>query len=233
MITNFNLFGIEHIYSLVIPVITFLIFTFLAKRFPNKKKFISISFAILIIIVRCVRYAFDISIGEFELSKVFSLHVCNIDLILLLICLIKPSKKLFTFCFLIGIPTALSVALMPGRIHPEPGMLRAIFFIMSHMLLAVAPIYLQITYKYKIEKKELFTYYIVSFVGIIVMYIFNIVTNSNYMYLVFGPEGTVLEKLYNLLGKYFYTLSIFGLLIILITVFYLLSKFINRIVKIK
>lgn len=233
MITNFNLFGIEHIYSLIIPIMIGLIFLYLSKRFPEKKNAISIIFAILIIAMRCVRYAFDISIGEFDLLKVFSLHVCNIDLILLIICLFKPNKKLFTFCFLIGIPTALSVALMPGRIHPEPGMLRAVFFIMSHMLLAVAPIYLQITYKYKIEKKELFTYYMVSFIGIIGMYIFNIITNSNYMYLVYGPEGTVLEKMYNIFGKYFYTISIFSLLIILITVFYFLSKLINNIIKLK
>ena len=70
----------------------------------------------------------------------------------------SPNQKIFIFTFLIGIPTALMVALFPGSIHPEPGLMRAIFFIMSHMMLVVSSIYILITNKFNITKKDLYAY---------------------------------------------------------------------------
>jgi len=224
MITNFKAFGLEHIISIIIPILIGLLFLFMSKKYDNKKNIISIVLAIIIILIRSVRYLFDINIGVFNILDLLSLHVCNIDLILLIICLIKPNKKIFTFNFLIGIPTALSVALLPGKVHPDPGTIRAMFFIMSHMMLVMGAIYLKITYKFEITKKDLFNYYIFSFVGIIVMYIFNIITKSNFMYLIKAPSKTVLESLQNIGGNILYVVFIYLILITLITIFYLLSK---------
>ena len=106
--------------------------------------------ALKIISIRSVRYVFDIALGEFKLVDLISLHICHIVLILLIITLIKPNKKLFTFSYLIGIPTALSVALFPGSNHPDPGLSRAIFFIMSHTMIVMGAIFLQITNKYQL-----------------------------------------------------------------------------------
>ena len=222
MIDNFKLFGIEHILSILSAVVIGIIFILLAKKYDKKK--ISIILAITIILIRSVRYVFDINLGVFSVLDLVSLHICNIDLILLVICLFKPNKKIFTFTFLVGIPTALCVALMPGKVHPDPGMLRAIFFIMSHTMLVMGSIYLKITYKYEISKKNLLFYYLFSFIGIIIMYIFDVITKSNYMYLLEAPAKTFLATLYNTFGKYSYVLSIYLILMILITVLYFISK---------
>lgn len=228
MITNFKLFGVEHIISIIIPIILGIIFIFLSKKYPEKKKIISIILAITIIIIRSVRYVFDINIGVFELKDLISLHICNIDLYILIICLFKPNKKIFSFLFLIGIPTALSVALMPGKIHPDPGIIRAIFFIMSHMMLVMGAVYIGVTYNYEITKKNILFYYVFSLIGMIIMYIINIIAKSNYMYLISAPKGTILENFYNIFGKVFYPISIYIILIFLITLFYLISKLIYK-----
>lgn len=227
MLTNFQIFGIEHIIALLIPVVIGIIFIMLVKKYPNKRKQLSITLAILIILIRFVRYAFDIYLGDFAIEKLFSIHICNIDLIILIICLINPKEKLFVFTFLIGIPTALAVALFPGTTHPDPGMPRAIFFIMSHMMLVVGAIYLLITYKFKISFKDLKFYYIFSLIGMVIIYIFNSITNSNFMYLMEGPKDTILETLYNTLGPVIYIVSIYLILITLLTLLYFLYKLVK------
>lgn len=227
MIDNFQTFGFYHIISIIIPIIIGLIFIYIARKNPNKIKQISIYLAILIIIIRSIRYIFDICIGDFKIADLFSLHICHINLILLVICLIKPNRKIFAFTFLVGIPTALSVVLMPGHVHQTPGLLRAIFFIMSHMMLIMGSIYLLFTYKFEIKKKDLITYYIVAFIGIIIIYFVNLLLHSNFMYLNDPANNFILNKLYQN-GIPLYLLSIYLILVILFTVLYLIYKQISK-----
>lgn len=226
MLENFNIFGIEHSLSIAIPVLIGVIFILSALKYPKKQKIISISLALTIILIRSVRYIFDVQLGNFEILDLLSIHVCHIDLILLSIGLTWPNKKLFTFTFLIGIPTALAVALMPGQTHPDPGMSRAIFFIMSHVMLVMGSIFLLIVHRFRITKKELIFYYAFSLAGMILVFIFNIVTDSNYMYLMEGPKNTLLGSMYSGLGPILYLISIYIILLLLITTMYFIHKLI-------
>lgn len=220
MIDNFKLFGIEHIASIVIPIVLGCIFIILSKKFPKKARLIGIILAIFIFAIRSVRYVFDMQTGRFEVLDLLSLHICNINMYLLIFCLIWPNRKIFAFNFLVGIPTALAVVLMPGNIHPEPGVARAIFFIMSHMMLVMGAVYLLVVNRLNIYKKDLLFYYIFAFVGMMAVYIFNLITNANFMYLMSGPKGTVLEMMYQNLGSFLYILAIYGLLVSLFSFFY-------------
>lgn len=224
MITNFDLFSFEHILSLLIAVILGLIFIFLAKKFSNKKNLISIIFAITIILIRCVRYGFDIYYYDFKWEYLISFHICHINLVLLVICLFKPNQKLFTFTFLLGIPPALGVAILPGKIFADPGLLRAIFFIISHTLLVMGSLYLLIIYKFKITKKDLYNSYILSIIIMVLAYVYNIIMSRNYMYLMGGEEGTVLEVIYNYTGQFLYIVILYITLVLLTTLIYLIYK---------
>ncbi len=224
MITDFKLFGLEHIISIIIPISIGILFIIMANKFPHKRRLISILLAITIILIRSVRYIFDIQVGTFSVFDIFSLHVCNIDLILLAICLIWPNRKIFTFTFLIGIPTALAVALLPGQTHPDPGMARAIFFIMSHTMLVMGAIYLLAIYKFTITKKDIVFYYLFALIGIIAIYIFNTVTGANFMYLMQGPKNTVLGSMHTLFGPFLYIVMIYVILITLLTTLYFIYK---------
>lgn len=217
MISNFDLFGPVHLISIAIPILMVSILIYMYYQNPTNKY--NVILAISIILIRSVRYGFDIYYGLFNPLDLLSLHICHINLILLIICLIKPNQKIFMFTFLIGIPTALMVALFPGSIHPEPGLMRAVFFIMSHTMLVVSSIYILIINKFNITKKDLYAYYLYSFITIIVVYIYNVVMNSNFMYLVKGPKGTILETLDNTLGVG-YVLSIYLILCLLFTILY-------------
>lgn len=224
MITDFKLFGIEHIISIIIPVIIGILFIVAANKYPKKRGLVSILFAVTIILTRSVRYFFDIQLGEFSIFDILSLHVCNIDMILLAICLTWPNRKIFTFTYLIGIPTALAVALMPGHTHPDPGMARAIFFIMSHTMLVMGAVYLLAVYKFTITKKDIIFYYLFAFFGIIAIYIFNSITGANFMYLMEGPKNTVLGNMYTFFGPFLYICMIYIILVSLLTALYYIHK---------
>ncbi|MDD3187077.1 MAG: YwaF family protein [Bacilli bacterium] len=229
MIDNFEQFGFYHILSILIAISIGLFFIALSLKSKNVKK-VSIYLVISIIVIRSVRYIFDMYIGDFNILDLVSLHVCHINLILLIICLFKPNRNLFVFNFLIGIPTALSVILMPGSTHMYPGLLRAMFFIMSHTMLIMGTIYLLINYKFYITKKDLFIYYVVSFVGIVIVYIFDYLTNSNFMYLLKSPNNLVLDYFYQY-GQFYYLFFIYLLLIALITAMYYLNKYVVKLIK--
>jgi hypothetical integral membrane protein (TIGR02206 family) len=231
MIDNFQMFGTEHILSILLSVVIGASFIYLAHKNPGKRAVIGLLFALTIVAVRSVRYIFDMQLGTFSPLDLLSLHVCHIDLILLVICLIKPNRPLFTFTFLIGIPAALAVALLPGTTHPEPGMARAVFFIMSHTLLAMGAIYLASVYKFAITKKDLLLYYLVSIGGMIAVYIFNLFSGSNFMYLMQGPKNTVLETMYDNLGPLMYVVAIYMILVSLITVLFVTYKIFNKLRK--
>ncbi|MFZ2125541.1 MAG: TIGR02206 family membrane protein [Candidatus Saccharimonadales bacterium] len=228
MISDFQLFGYQHILSIILPIIVGVIYILLAKKYPKNLQLISILFATTIVLTRSVRYVFDAFLGKFEIYDLLSIHVCHIDLILLVICLIWPNRKFFTFNFLIGIPTALAVALLPGQTHADPGMARAIFFIMSHMLLVMGAIYLLFTYKFEITKKDVGFYYLFSLIGIIAIYIFNTITHANFMYLMEGPKNTVLGLMYGGLGPFWYIVSIYVILITLLTFLYQIYKLVIK-----
>jgi len=228
MIDNFKVFGLIHILSIFIPIILVIILIFISKENPKKNKLVNIILITLIIIIRSIRYIMDIKLGTFKTTDLLSLHVCNIDLYILIVCLLFPNKKTFIFTYLIGLPTALSVALFPGSIHPEPGLSRAIFFIMSHMMLVMSSIYLLVIYKFTITRKDLLFFFGLSAFGMGLIYAYNYFTSSNYLYLMSAPEKTLLSYIYNVFGHVGYILSLYILLCILSYILYLIYKLINK-----
>lgn len=202
MITDFKSFGLEHVISLLLPCLLTVIFCFYGLRATDetKRKNLRILLALAIVSIRSARYVMDIHYGRFDLLNLFSLQICHIDLILLIICLIKPRDILFNFNFLIGIPMGLAVALFPGANHPAPGMPRAMFFIMSHMMLASGAVYLAVVEHMRPSLKFLLRFAAAGNIGLLLMYFINKAFGANFLYIMYAPEGTVIEALENIFG---------------------------------
>ena len=235
MITDFRIFSIPHLFGLVFPLLIGACFIFIGMRTTeNNRRMLNIIFVCLLIAVRGSRYVMDIWVGRFDIFDLFSLQICHIDLILLIICLIKPNKALFYLVFLIGIPMGLAVALMPGSIHPAPGIPRAILFIMSHMLLVVGAVYLAFVEKMELKLKYVFSILGIGNVMIFLVYFINKALGTNFLYVMYAPEGTVIAKLNALFGWPGYVLamdiiavSVILLLFIIYTTIYRLSIYQN------
>lgn len=101
----------------------------------------------------------------------------------------------------------LAVALMPGRIHPAPGLPRAILFIMSHMLLAIGAVYLADVEKIQLNLKYVFSILGIGNILILLAYIINKILGTNFLYVIQAPKGTVIAKLDALFGWPGYVLA--------------------------
>lgn len=226
MIANFKIFGLEHIISILIPCFLGLAFIFCGLKTKSEaaRKSIRLLLAFLIVAIRAARYVMDIYYGRFELLSLFSLHICHIDMILLIICLIKPRKVLFNFVFLIGIPMGLAVALFPGTNHPIPGIPRAIFFIMSHMMLVVGAVYLLAVDCMKVSFKYFIRYIAAGNVGLFIIFIINKVLGTNFLYIMKAPDDTVIKALENIFEWPGYVFAMDAFAIVLMLVMLLISQ---------
>jgi len=230
MITDFKGFGTEHLLTLLVSVsigVVFILFGAHAKT-ERQRRIIGILFAAAIVVCRGSRYVMDAFNGVFEWYDLFSLHICHIDLILLCICLIKPLKPLFNFCFLIGIPAALSVALFPGSTHPAPGMPRAVLFIMSHTLLIMGALYLLIADKMKPTLRAYLWIAALGNVALVAVYFINRALDTNFLYIMEAPAGTVIVTLENLFGWPGYVLVIDVMALVMMFIMYLLGRLLHK-----
>lgn len=226
MITDFKLFGIEHIISIILPCLIGMAFAAISFRTEDEtaRKKVRLLFALVIVATRSVRYVMDVIFGVFEWYDLFSLQICHIDLILLVICMIKPGKILFNFVFLIGIPMGLAVALFPGTNHPAPGMPRAMLFIMSHMMLVSGAFYLAIVERMRSTLKHYLYFAGAGNIGILLIYIINKLLRTNFLYIMEAPQGTVISSLDNIFGWPGYILVMDALALILMLVMLLISN---------
>lgn len=219
MINDFRVFGTVHLLSLTAAAAIGAAFILWGVRTPSdrRRQSIRLLLALTLVIVRGSRYIMDVYFGVFEWSDLLSLHICHIDLIVLIICLIRPNKTLFGFCFLIGIPTALAVALFPGSNHPAPGAPRAVLFIMSHTLLVMSALYLAVA---EGLKPTLRMYALIAAAGnaaLVAVYFINSRLGTNYLYIMEAPRGTVLvafEKAFSWPG-YVAALDVLALVLML------------------
>ena len=219
MITDFQTFGAAHLAALLGSVLIGIGFIVWGSRAPSKRqdRIVRYTLAAVIVCIRGARYVMDVYFGVFAWPDLFSLHICHIDLILLSICLIRPNRALFSFCFLIGIPAALGTALFPGSVHPAPGLPRAVLFIMSHAMLIMGALFLALTRNLRPTLKN---YGVIALTGnlcLIPVYLVNRLAGTNYLYINAPPAGTVIESLNGLVGwpGYVFFLDALALLLML------------------
>jgi hypothetical integral membrane protein (TIGR02206 family) len=229
-LTDFKAFGTMHLLAIAgtASIIALWIYAGRKAETETSRKHIRIFFAVFIILVRSARYVMDIAFDRFDIADLLSLHICHIDLILLAACLIRPNKWIFSFNFLVGIPMGLAVALFPGSTHPIPGKLRAVFFIASHLMLAGGAVYLAVVERMKVHRPHLYTICSAGLAGTVLIYFVNKIADTNYLYLMEAPEGTVIEGLESIFGYPGYVFIMMAIAFLCIMLFYLLSKAISR-----
>ncbi len=110
----------------------------------------------------------------------------------------------------------LAVALMPGKIHPVPGLPRAMLFVISHMFLVTGAIYVAVTTKYLIKVKHVIYILLAGNGAAVVIYFINKIMSTNFLYLMEAPKGTVIEKLDMVFGYpgYIFIMDLIAILII-------------------
>jgi len=178
-------------------------------RTEEDRRRFRIALAWFILFSRLVRYPIDAYLGVFHWDDFLSLHVCHINLILLIICLIRPNRFLFNYCFLIGIPMGLASGLFPGDIPldaPSP-ILRGVLFVFTHLLMVIGALYLAIVERMKPTWRNLWILCGVGAVQALATYGVNQLLGTNFLYIMTPVAGTPIESLSDWLGWPGYALA--------------------------
>ena len=199
--------------------------TGLKLRTDESRKRLRTVLAWFILFSRLVRYPIDAALGAFHWDDLFSLHVCHINLILLVICLIRPNRFLFNYSFLIGIPMGLASGLFPGDIPldaPSP-ILRGVLFVFTHLLMVIGALYLAIVERMKPTWRDLGLLYLVGFGQAVITFGVNRLLGTNFLYIMTPVAGTPIESLHDWLGWPGYAVAMvlitFGLMLLSLLAF--------------
>ncbi len=234
MINYFKAFSEGHILMTILSIVYGFMFLRLGFKYDGKyDKYNRIFFVLFIIIVRGIRYVYDVQIGIFRIVDLFSFHFCHISAITLIVVFLinKYHKWVVIYLTVIGLPATLSVILTPVYGLPEPFEPRAKLFILYHGLIAVGIIYVIAKNTITLGVQEFVATQVMLFGIAGISAVVNKVFDTNYLYLVYPPEGTFLEDMYlNMTSHLLYLLVIFLLAFSIISVQFVVAKIILDII---
>lgn len=120
------------------------------------------------------------------------LHLCSINIFVILIHAWKPSKLLSNFLYTICIPATLAALLFPSWTKLPPANFMHIHSFTVHILLILYPAVLAFNGELKPEAKMLPKCFGLLAVMALVAYVFNRIFGTNYMFLMYAEKGNPL-----------------------------------------
>lgn len=189
---GFSLFGGIHCMWLAILVITVIANSILYRKLSPKgqdrwQKIV----AFLIVLDEMWKVMWLIIGGNYSVSYL-PLHLCSINIFLILLHCFKPSKTLDNFLYTVCIPGALSAALFPTWTKLPVANFMHLHSSTVHILLVLYPAVLAINGKLKISWKA-----IPRCLGLLVLmaipiYFLNLWLDTNFMFLMYAKSGNPL-----------------------------------------
>ena len=120
------------------------------------------------------------------------LHLCSINIFIIAIYSIRPSKLLGNFLYIICTPAALAALIFPNWTDMPLSNFMHIHSFTVHILLAAFPIILTAVGEIKPSVRHLPGCLAILLVGGAVALTFNLIFDTNFMYLMEAPEGNPL-----------------------------------------
>ena len=130
------------------------------------------------------------------------LHLCSINIILIAIHAWKPSKLLDNFLYLVCIPGALAALLFPSWASLPLANFMHLHSFTVHTLLALYPLMLTIAGDIRPEIKVFPKCLAFLFVMAIPIYVFNLIFDTNFMFLMYVEEGNPLLAFEQMWGNH-------------------------------
>lgn len=215
---GFSLFGTCHLLWLL----GFAVFTVLcclayrrASR-PGRRK-MRLGMAALLIADECFKQVCLLTQGNF-LPKYLPLHLCSINILLIAVHAVRPSKTLdnFLYTVCIPIPGALAALLFPAWTPLPPANFMHIHSATVHILLAAYPIMLTAGGDIRPEPRELPRTLLLLFALAGVAYAVNLAFGTNFMFLMYAEPGNPLKWFENTFGNHLVGFPVLGAAVIFV-----------------
>ena len=190
MTESFELFGIVHLWTILILIILGILLIYPIKRFGNENQKIKLAIAlgIFMIVEELIDRGFHILILNEPVKDNLPLHLCGVSVILVAILLINRNYRLFEIAYFWGLAGASISIITPDVGFTFPHLLNITFFL-SHALIVIGVLYMIFVFNYRPTKKSLIRSYIVTHIYALIIGIINYFLDTNYLFLRHKPEA--------------------------------------------
>ena len=226
---GFDLFSPLHLMWLA-PLIVFAVFCgkIYKKAGEKKRKTLRLTFAALLLADEIFKHVMLIAADSW-LPKYLSLHLCSINIFLIIYHAFRPNKTLGTFLYTVCIPAAVAAMLFPTwTCLPFLNFIHLHSFTV-HILLAVYPMMLLSGGDIVRDIRKVPHCIGILLIMAAINFAVNLALDTNYMFLMRG-DGTPYDILYNLVNgnRILYPLLVVALFLIYISLFYYVVYVIRR-----
>ena len=189
---NFELFGAAHLNYIYIMALSWALIPFVARKYLNKvgHRNLAIVLAVLILGVEIVDDFYrllDPKMG-WSISRDLPLHMCGLSVFGTSWALIKKDQLTFELCYFWGLGGALQAILTPDSTNILDHFYLFTFMV-SHGLIILNISFLIFVEGMVLRKWALLRAIVITELILVIIYIINIILDSNYFYLINKPDA--------------------------------------------
>ena len=187
-----NHYGIEHLCWLAAAVLFIAGISLLYRKSDSRRRRkIQVVMAILIVLEEVTRDIFLIVTDQFAVSHL-PLHLCSVNIILIAVHACKRTKTVDNFLYGICIPGAAAALLFANWLELPVWNYMSIHSFTVHILLVAYPVMMTVGGELQPSVKQLPKCIGLVFGLAVPIYIFNLIFDTNFMFLMYGEECTPL-----------------------------------------
>ena len=224
---QFQVFSLNHILPMLLIIVGVILIYRYRVQLRNSKheKTIRYGLAILAIITEVGFQVWQMVHGRWDFAESLPLHLCRLTNYLGIYVMFTKDKRVFEIAYFWSLAGVVSV-LFPDILH-GPDRYRYYHFMLSHILFFFNFMYLlfvsELPLTFRSFKKSFISLFLLATVVIIPI---NNIFNVNYMYLLY-PADTPFS-IFEGYGYFIYLVGCIGLVMIVITLWYLPIHFYNK-----
>jgi hypothetical integral membrane protein (TIGR02206 family) len=219
IIKPFELFGTDHLLTLAVLAAAVAVMTVLARKYEKighgYKWFLLISIPLQEITYKI----WDGVYGGLDLEIIFSLHLCSMAIILIVVLLVKYNQNIFEIVYFWGLGGAMQPLLTPDISYTGFPHFRFFQVFFSHGMIIAAVFYFLLVEKRTLRPGSLKRVILITNIYAVIVFIINYIFGTNYLFVNHTP-GTA--SLIDSLGAWpFYLIWLEVLLVVIFSLLYL------------
>lgn len=189
---GFSHFDATHLIWIAIFILTCVVCSACYRKCDEKgRKSFRFTVAGLILIDEVAKWVMLISTGLWT-KNYLPLQLCTINIFIIAIHTVKPTKMLDNFLYMICLPAALSALFFPSWIKLPMANFMSIHSFTIHILLALYPVMLTVGGDIRPRAKYIWKCLLLLLCMAIPVYVFNEFAGTNYMFLAKADKGNPL-----------------------------------------
>jgi len=209
VIHKFEPFSLSHFTAIGVVLlfmvgVLFILKEINVKKHQNENRYFAYTLAGALILLELSNTIWHIVVGHFSITDSLPLHLCGLAVFTCSIMLITGNYFLFEFNYFVGIGGALQAIITPDVSRDFPHF-EFIQLFSTHALIILSVLYMIFILKYIPTWKSAVKTFLLTNIYLVLIYIFNCFTGSNYMYISRVPEfPTVIDLLVEIFGQHPY-----------------------------